>query len=94
MTPFPNPPAAPCCSFPAPATECMCSPNEQVVRAYMDGDVTVPMSAEQRAWCVAEVRRASDATDQPETFDQHSDKELASATYWSWVDYCRDKGLA
>lgn len=93
--PFPAPPDAPCCGYSDECAPCECSHDERVIRAYMGGIPGLPsMTPDQRAWCIAQVRRASDATDQPATFDDHDDAALASATYWAWVDFCRDKGLA
>lgn len=49
-----------------------------------------PMSAEQRAWCIAEILSVEGYDKVAEDI---TDSELAETVLNAWTDYCRDKGM-
>lgn len=91
---MPGAAAIPCLCIREPeAGECACDADERALRAWAYNGHAVPMTAEQKAWCADQVRRCSDATDQPDSFDGYTDEQLARAVLSAWVDFARDKGL-
>lgn len=91
---MPGAAAIPCLCIRTPAAAgCACDTDERALRAWAYNGHTVPMTAEQKAWCADQVRRCSDATDQPDSFDDHTDEQLARAVLSAWQDFARDKGL-
>lgn len=75
------------------AEDCMCEAGEAALRAWQYGKAPVPMTPEQRQWCMNEIRSVGDSTSQPDNFDNHTDADLGRDTIHAWADYCRDKGL-
>ncbi len=70
---------------------CACPAGEKVLRAHVAGLPVPPMTAEQRAWCVGEIRRFGWTDwDCPEAW---TDDGLARAVMASWADYCQHRGI-
>lgn len=70
---------------------CVCGPTERVLRAHMHPQWNVePLTEEQRAWCVAEIRSIEGWSDYQMPV---KDSVLASDVLSAWRDYARDKGL-
>lgn len=91
---MPGSAAIPCLCRPEPAAAgCACNADERALRAWAYNGHAAPMTAEQRAWCADQVRRCGDATDQPDSFDDATDEQLARAVLCAWQDFARDKGL-
>ena len=66
-------------------TLCVCPPTEKFLRSR-----GAAMTAEQRQWCVAEIRAVEGWSDyQPDGDDDALKRDVLSA----WRDYARDKGL-
>lgn len=100
ISPMPSAPATVCQCFDAEAVAeygCLCGDDERALRAwaYPSKLIMPPMTAEQRAWCLSQIRQAGDATDQPDddSLTLWTDRDYASGALSAWVDYCRDKGL-
>lgn len=96
--PGPHPATMCCCilSSAQVATPCVCGPDERLLRNWQARVPFVPpMTGDQRAWCVQQIRDCGDSTIQPDDVDLAvaSDEDLASLTLHAWQDYCRDKGL-
>lgn len=70
---------------------CFCSAEECALRAWAKGNITTPMTPEQRAYCLSEI----DSTEgySASDYEMATDAQLASGVLAAWVDYCRDKGL-
>jgi hypothetical protein len=67
-------------------------PNERALRCFVYGVLTVPMSREQREWCLSEIGSV-EGYDR-ENHETSNDRDLAGAVLSAWRDYCRDKGFA
>ncbi len=70
---------------------CACGREERVLRAYVDHRIELPMTLQQREWCLQEI-------DQVEGYkrSEHqssTDADLARTVLNAWRDYARDKGL-
>lgn len=83
-------PDAPCCAPDYPGG-CVCLRAERALRAWSDLAIEVPMTAEQRAFCLDEIGSVEGYDRTAHQSDE--DSELARATICAWTDYCRDKGL-
>lgn len=83
-------PKAPCCTG-RPDEDCLCPTNERALRGWMDGHLSMPMTNEQREYCLQEIASVEgyDASE----YRDDTDADLARATIGAWIDYCRDKGL-
>ena len=79
--------SVPCCCEGFPAEMCACGDEEKVLRFIKRVDGA--MNADQRAWCVDQIRWVGDNTNQPtETeIEAMTAKELAHATLCAWSDY-------
>lgn len=71
---------------------CCCAPDERVLRAYSEQRYTGPMTAAQRAWCVAEAERAGEGAYRREELAALNDEDLARTVLSAWADYCRSQG--
>lgn len=83
-------PDVPCCLGSSERdVGCACGPQERVMRSVVRGDV--PLTPEQREWCLAEIAKVEgyDHAD----YLSDSDVSIARGVLSSWADYCRDKGL-
>lgn len=93
MNEMPNLPAvAGCPCFPEMEQDgCVCGKTERVLRAWMCGKITQPMTPEQREYCYAEL----DSVEGHHRPISHmpTDVELAREVLAAWQDYCRDQGL-
>lgn len=89
---MPNLPAVSVCVCRADESACDCGKTERALRAWMHGKLTVPMTQEQRTWCLEEI----DSVEGYSARDYLGVKDalLASGVIDAWLDYCRDKGLA
>jgi hypothetical protein len=85
-SPF-DPLSVPCCCEGYPAEMCACGDEEKVLRFIKATDGR--MDAEQRAWCVDQIRWVGDNTTQPTDaeIEAMSAKELARTTLGAWSDY-------
>lgn len=72
---------------------CVCDQVERVIRAYQEGRRIIPLTAEQRAWCVREADRAGEGLYRPAELEALSDRNLARAVLYAWAEYCRSQGL-
>ncbi len=77
-----------CCTASRRALGCVCGVTERVLRAYASLRCTVPMTADQRAWCIDQVRQVEGQS--ASNYDM--DEELARMVLAAWLDYARDKG--
>jgi hypothetical protein len=97
MTPPPLPdvqPIAECLCFDFAPPACLCSDTEKQLRQWAGRPAGAAlMSTEQRAWCLAEVRAAGDATAQPADLETFDDAALAATVLFAWRDVARDHGL-
>ena len=82
-------PGAPCCMGRVDVN-CLCGPDERVLRGYTAGTVTAPMTRGQRAWCIGEFIRVEGNT--AGMVEGMSDRGLARAVLGAWLDEARDKG--
>lgn len=79
-----------CCKGPEHETECVCSPDERVIRAYIRGDASLPpMTAEEREWCLDEADRSGEGAYPREEAEGFTDQELAKRVLNAWNDYVR-----
>lgn len=70
---------------------CVCSAAEKTLRHYVDGAMTVPMTAEQREECLAEIEQVEGY--RRDEWENRPDGELAAGVLQAWTDYWRDKGM-
>jgi hypothetical protein len=85
-----NWPEASCCA-PGWPGGCQCVSTERALRGYADGRVTMPMTPDQREYCLEQISRVEGHRREDHADD--GDSDLARATLGAWTDYCRDKGL-
>lgn len=86
----PHWPDAGCC-WPDYPGGCICPPSEKALRAWKRGEITTPMNADQREFCLTEIGQVEGYTRADHAED--NDADLASAVLDAWTDYARDKGL-
>lgn len=67
---------------------CVCPSTERALRHVVRG--SVPMSEQQRAWCLTEI---GSFEGQPTFEVTDSDADVARGVLSAWTDYARDKGL-
>lgn len=80
-----------CCS--GDTTACVCGIEERVIRAYSEGRYAVPMTAEQREFCIWEADKCGEGMYSREELQGYSDQALASAVLDAWDAYCKSQGL-
>lgn len=69
----------------------ICDVIERAFRNYAYGDTPLrPMTADERAWCVASADHAGEGSVRVEELTQLDDRELARATIQAWSAYCRE----
>lgn len=73
--------------------QCACTATEKALRNWAYNAPTEPMSAEQRAWCVDQVRRHGDAAHRATSFDGEPDELLARAVLCAWRHAARGAEL-
>lgn len=88
----PTPPLVGCVCFGAEhAGACICDNVEKYLRALTSQTWNAPpMTEEQRAWCVAEIRSIEGWSDYQVPI---KDSVIASDVLSAWRDYARDKGV-
>lgn len=64
--------------------QCVCTPAERAMRNWAYNEHASPMTLEQRAWCVEQVRRYGDAIHGTTNFDGEPDELLARAVLCAW----------
>ena len=85
-------PVAGCCMTGGEATiGCLCPPVERALRGWSSGKLTVPMTKNQREYCLKEIAMVEGHT--REEHEQDNDRQLALSVIDAWVDYSRDKGM-
>lgn len=73
---------------------CLCQDGERALHHYAAKNTLPPMTPEQRAWCLAEVRSVEGMDSETrELEDGADDNTYAHYTLRAWIEYCRDKGL-
>jgi len=87
---FSNIKNAPCCQGPN-STVCICGAEERIIRAYILGEVTEPMTASQRMWCIDEAVYAGEGLYGREELSVMPDKELAGCVLTAWIEYANSK---
>jgi hypothetical protein len=70
---------------------CVCSPEEKALRAWAYHGRTEAMTAEQRAWCLGQIRQVEGYASADHVGD--SDAALAKVVLGAWRDYARDIGV-
>lgn len=79
------------CSCMSEEPDCLCgTASEERALRYIAAVPCPPMTAEQRAWCRAEILSVEGYD---HVADDISDSELAETVMHAWTDYCRDKGM-
>lgn len=93
--PVHRPPCICIATDPSVDLACICGDVERCLRGWAAAYPMPPMTPNQRTWCVEEIRRAGDSTQQPGPVELHlaDDDTLAKAVLTAWQDYCRDNGL-
>ena len=81
---FPNISNLKCCSKDGC---CWCGDEEIVIRNYINGNVTQPMTHEQRVWCVNEADYSGEGYYKRDELEKMSDKDLAVAVLNGWDLY-------
>lgn len=71
--------------------DCLCSPDECVLRHYAYKGFAEPMTAEQRDWCIREANYFGEGPYSPEELKNYSDRDLATAVLGAWNDYVRSQ---
>jgi hypothetical protein len=85
-------PVYPCSCFdPGQGWACMCEPSEKALRWFSTKPSADLMTAEQRAWCRAQL--ASVEGHRADECNGSDDATLARSVIFAWRDYCRDKGM-
>ena len=79
-----------CCSS-SDLKQCVCGPEERVLRAYASRANLPAMTSEQRQYCLAEI--ASVEGYRRADYEAEEDADLARSVLSAWTDFCRDKGL-
>jgi hypothetical protein len=69
--------------------QCVCCPTERILRAYIDGTFTTPMTAEQREWCLGEIEHCDEGSKRAD-YEQLTDNDVADATLHAWAVYVKD----
>lgn len=72
---------------------CVCGHNERVLRSYVDHRRTVPMTAEQREWCIEEADKCGEGMYSREQLEGYNDHDLAWTVIDAWHAYCQSQGL-
>jgi hypothetical protein len=67
--------------------DCICGINECAIRHYSRGTLTIPMSVEQRAWCIDQADWAGEGYYTKEELAAATDKELANKVLHAWNMY-------
>lgn len=75
----------------AGGTHCICGDTEKALRRWANGSLIVPMTKEQRDWCLEEIDGVEGYS--KADYQNDSDGELARIVLTAWSDYCREKGL-
>lgn len=70
---------------------CICSDVECAIRAWANGNMSIPMNAIQRNYCLNEIDSVEGYS--RKEYETATDRQVANAVLSAWVDYCRDKGL-
>jgi hypothetical protein len=71
--------------------DCLCPPQERALRAWAYEGYNIPMTEEQKEWCLKEIDSVEGFT--REHYKQASDALVALGVLDAWTAYCRDKGL-
>jgi hypothetical protein len=70
---------------------CICHPDECVLRHYAYTDYRVPMTQEQREWCIREADHAGEGYYSREELAGYKDKELDRAVLNAWNMYVQSQ---
>jgi len=78
----------------APCPGCVCTRNEMALRRYtaVSGGPLRPMTAAERAWCVAEADHCGEGLFSVEELSALDDRALAAAVLRAWTAYVRRNG--
>lgn len=77
------------CACSQSCAECICGPEEKILRHYASGQNLRPMTAEEREWCVTEADQAGEGAYNREEMKNLSDRDLANTTLSAWSDYVK-----
>ena len=80
-----------CCS--GNESLCVCGYNEKVLRAYSEGRCKIPMTTEQREWCLDEAERAGEGSYPRSEGIGMDDAALAERVINAWHDYVQSNCL-
>lgn len=80
-----------CCVGDQFINTCCCGTTERVLRAYVAGKVLLPMTGDQRTWCLNQIGQVEGHTVSEYAHDD--DATLAKAVLDCWAEYARDKRL-
>lgn len=82
-------PMAPCCYDPQ---NCVCCDAERALRGWYSGALRVPMTSEQKAYCLAELERAKGFDAEDYVLSEAS--QLAGAVLSAWLECAKDNNVA
>lgn len=87
---FPDCPDLPC-QCPRASDGCVCIDSERALNAWAYNGYSVPMTQEQRLWCIPQIYNGPDPLMKPPPWRvaNYSDRELAGAVLISWADQGR-----
>lgn len=71
--------------------KCLCGPEESVIRAYLNGDIKIAMTHEQREWCIGTADWAGEGHYDRKELEAMTDLELASALMNAWYMYAQSQ---
>lgn len=68
---------------------CVCGNEERVIRGYVRGEVTIPMTEAQREYCISTADWAGEGYYNAKELSEMNDQELASALLNAWHMYAQ-----
>jgi hypothetical protein len=70
-------------------TYCICTHDERVVRGYVRGEITMPMTEQQREYCISTADWAGEGHYNRKELSEMNDKDLATALLNAWMLYAQ-----
>ena len=68
---------------------CVCGNEERVIRGYIRGEVTTPMTDAQREYCISTADWAGEGHFNRKELSEMKDRELATALLEAWLMYAQ-----
>lgn len=69
--------------------ECICTHDERVIRGYVRGEITLPMTEQQREYCISTADWAAEGHFNRKELSEMNDQELATALLDAWHMYAQ-----